>query len=143
MRARSIEKITVITVSSRYRSSPLLCPFVLFLTAAPSSSVKNRPLGFLTEIELTQPLTRTIRAQKCKTKDSKPVPQSNCTTSAHLGMPVIDSSIVASAIGALVDRPVLTYDDYCRSRSSMHDYESLDMKAFHTTSLVGHNERPD
>jgi ubiquitin len=57
-------------------------------------------------------------------------------------MAVIDPSIVASAIGALVNRPVLTYDDYCRSRSSMHDCESLDMKAFHTTSLVGHNERP-
>ena len=55
-------------------------------------------------------------------------------------MPVIDPSIVASAIEALVDRPVLTYDDYCRSRSSMHVYESLDMKAFHTTSLIGHNE---
>lgn len=56
-------------------------------------------------------------------------------------MAAIDPSIVASAIGALVHRPVLTYDDYSRS-SNRDQYKPLDMKAFHTTSLVGHQDLP-
>jgi len=67
-------------------------------------------------------------------------------------MTVIDPSILASAIGALVGNPVLTYDDYCRRRGSTGDdelfninHKSLDLKAFHATSLVGlksHNKQP-
>jgi len=55
-------------------------------------------------------------------------------------MAAIDPSIlvVTSAIEALVNRPVLTFDDYCRSGGP--DSEWLDLKAFHTTSLVGRNE---
>src|SRR5690349_19991438 len=50
----------------------------------------------------------------------------------------VSSSVVASAVAALVDKPVVTYDDY--RRNSGGAYQALDMKAFHTTSLVGHYE---
>ena len=40
----------------------------------------------------------------------------------------LSSALVASAIGALIGRPVITYNDYCRDLK--RDLEALDMKAF-------------
>ena len=42
----------------------------------------------------------------------------------------LSSALVASAIGALLRRPVITYNDYCRD--PMLGVEELDMKAFRT-----------
>jgi Ubiquitin family len=53
----------------------------------------------------------------------------------------MDSAIVTSAIGALLDRTVLTYDDYCRDPPDT--CEPLDLKAFHASSLVGYTEMAD
>ena len=58
-------------------------------------------------------------------------------------MSEIDQSIVASAIGALVHRPIVLYDEYCSNGDSMTALESLDLKAFHATSLVGRNYIPE
>ena len=46
----------------------------------------------------------------------------------------LSSALVASAIGALVRRTVITYNDYCRD--PMLGVEELDMKAFHKSSLI-------
>lgn len=47
---------------------------------------------------------------------------------------VLSSALVASAIGALVRRPVVTYDEHCRDSTKAH--QALDMEAFHTSSLL-------
>ncbi|KAK0507940.1 hypothetical protein JMJ35_009829 [Cladonia borealis] len=52
----------------------------------------------------------------------------------------LSSALVASAIGALVGRPVITYDDYCRD--PMQCIEELDMKAFHKSSLIAPTSQP-
>jgi ubiquitin len=46
----------------------------------------------------------------------------------------LSSSLVASAIGAVVGSPVITHEDYCRD--SKQNLQALDMKAFHKSSLV-------
>jgi ubiquitin len=48
--------------------------------------------------------------------------------------------LVASAISALVKTPIITYDDYCNG--SLGDLESLDLKAFHSSSLVAPRAQP-
>ena len=52
----------------------------------------------------------------------------------------LSSTLVASAIGALVGRPVIPYDDY--RRDSTQEPEALDMKAFHQTSLIAPTSQP-
>ena len=52
----------------------------------------------------------------------------------------LSSTLVASAIGALVERPVITYNDYCRD--STQGLEALDMKAFHKSSLIAPTSQP-
>ncbi|KAH8765611.1 hypothetical protein BGZ57DRAFT_531578 [Hyaloscypha finlandica] len=52
----------------------------------------------------------------------------------------LSSALVASAIGALVGSPVITYDDYCRG--SAQGLQALDMKAFHKSSLVAPTPTP-
>jgi ubiquitin len=52
----------------------------------------------------------------------------------------LNSNLVASAIGALVGKEVITYDDYCRD--STVAVEALDMKAFHTSSLIAPRQQP-
>ena len=52
----------------------------------------------------------------------------------------LSSALVASAISALVGRPVITYNDYCRD--STRGLEALDMKAFHRSSLIAPTSQP-
>src|ERR1700722_12043270 len=52
----------------------------------------------------------------------------------------LSSALVASAIGALVENPVITYDDYCRD--STPGLKALDMVAFHKSSLVALGPQP-
>lgn len=46
----------------------------------------------------------------------------------------LSSALAASAIGALVGSPVITYNDYCRDPTQA--FQALDMKVFHKSSLV-------
>lgn len=48
--------------------------------------------------------------------------------------------LVASAISALVKAPIITYDNYCSG--SLGNLESLDLKAFHSSSLVAPRTLP-
>ena len=52
----------------------------------------------------------------------------------------LNSALVASAIGALVRNPVITYDDYCRDKTQ--GLKALDMEAFHKSSLVAPMPQP-
>ena len=52
----------------------------------------------------------------------------------------LSSELVASAIGALVGRTVISYDDH--RRDSTQELEALDMKAFHQTSLIAPTSQP-
>jgi ubiquitin len=52
----------------------------------------------------------------------------------------LSSGLVASAIGALVKSPVITYDDYCRD--SRRGLKALDMEAFHKSLLVAPRPQP-
>ena len=52
----------------------------------------------------------------------------------------LSSTLVASAIGAVVGLPVLPYDGY--RRDSTQELEALDMKAFHQTSLIAPTSQP-
>lgn len=52
----------------------------------------------------------------------------------------LSSTLVASAIGALVGRPVITYNDYCRD--STQELEALDRNAFHKMSLIAPTSQP-
>lgn len=48
--------------------------------------------------------------------------------------------LVASAISALIKVPIITYDSYCSGSSGV--IESLDLKAFHSSSLVAPRTQP-
>src|SRR5215469_3559032 len=52
----------------------------------------------------------------------------------------LGSALAVSAIGALVGKPVITYDDYCRD--STHGLQALDMNAFHKSSLIAPTLQP-
>lgn len=52
----------------------------------------------------------------------------------------LSSALVASAIGALVRSPVITYDEYSWDRTQ--GLQALDMKAFHKSSLVAPTPLP-
>ncbi|CAG8524679.1 6770_t:CDS:1 [Paraglomus brasilianum] len=52
-------------------------------------------------------------------------------------MSPLSASLAAAAVEGLIQRPVITYDEYCLKTDRR--IEKLDLQAFHTTSLVGHN----
>jgi ubiquitin len=52
----------------------------------------------------------------------------------------LNPALAASAIGALVGSPVISYGDYCRD--STQGFQALDMKAFHRSSLVAPTPLP-
>jgi hypothetical protein len=54
-------------------------------------------------------------------------------------MSPLSASLAAAAIEGLLQRPVITYDEYCLKTDKR--IEKLDLQAFHTTSLVGHNNK--
>ena len=52
----------------------------------------------------------------------------------------LSSDLVASAIGALIGSPVMTYDNHCHG--SAQGSQALDMKAFHKSSLLAPTPLP-